>query len=84
MPPVDCTGAWAYQVGSTDFASVPSGCLSIRRWPSRQAPYDACVPPGYGLVVINGPRDEGGEDWVEVAAGGLGSVFVLVDYLPPW
>jgi hypothetical protein len=79
----DCYAAVTYQVGSLAYAR-PTNCLSLRYWPSRDAPYDYCVPWGYEYQVINGPREENGGDWTEVWSAGTGSGWVLMDYLSPW
>jgi hypothetical protein len=58
--PVDCRGATTFPVGSQVAASVPTGCLRLRREPSRDAPYDYCVPNGHRYQVVDGPREVGG------------------------
>ena len=79
----DCVYGFTYQVGSTAYAH-PTNCLSLRYWPSRDAPYDYCVPYNYAYTVINGPIDVAGEDWTQVWSEGTGSGWVLVDYLSPF
>jgi len=83
VPPVDCTGAVAYQVGSAAYAR-PTNCLSLRHWPSRDAPYEICVPWGYQYQIAGGPLDVVGEDWVQVWSPSTGGGWVLMDYLSPW
>ena len=82
--PVDCRGAVTFQAGGTVYASVPSGCLSIRYEPSRAAGYGACVPSGYRLEIMNGPMEVNGEDWFEVWSPNTGGGWSLAAYLRPY
>ena len=81
--PVDCRGAMTFQAGGTAYASVTSGCLSIRDEPSRTAPYGACVPSGYRLEILNGPIEVAGEDWFQVWSPSTGTGWSLAAYLRP-
>ncbi|MGE3908755.1 MAG: SH3 domain-containing protein [Chloroflexota bacterium] len=81
--PVDCRGAVTFQAGGTAYATVASGCLSIRHQPSRTATYDACVPSGYRLEIMNGPIEVNGEDWFEVWSPSTGRGWSLADFLRP-
>lgn len=82
--PADCRGAVTFQAGGTVIASVPTGCLSIRYEPSRTAAYDACVPSGYRLEIMNGPMEVNGEDWFEVWSPSTGGGWSLASYLRPY
>ncbi|MFN8634402.1 MAG: SH3 domain-containing protein [Chloroflexota bacterium] len=82
-PPVDCRGAVTFQPGTVVYASVQSGCLSIRHQPSRTASYGACVPNGYPLDLMNGPVEVAGEDWFAVWSTSTGGGWSLAAYLRP-
>jgi S1-C subfamily serine protease len=63
-----CAGAPypPYVVGETLYASVQSGCLSVRPTPSANAPIAGCVPSGHPFQLTNGPIEVSSEDWYGV------------------
>jgi hypothetical protein len=81
--PVDCSGAVVFPVGSTVTTLVPSGCLSLRTEPNRNAPFEHCVANGHRYQVVNGPREEGGEDWFQLSSPSTGSGWSLAEHLRP-
>ena len=81
--PADCRGATTFPVGSQVVTSVPTGCLSLRREPSRDAPYDQCVPNGHRYQIVNGPREVEGQDWFEVRSPSTGNGWSLAEFLRP-
>lgn len=83
VPEVDCLGAISYQLGARFAAQVPSGCLSVRERPSREAGFEHCVPTGHLFFVINGPVDVDGDDWIEVRSVGIGDGWVRTDFIVP-
>lgn len=82
-PSYDCRGAVTYQVGTRVRTYVPTGCLSLRAYPSRAAPYNHCVSNGHQYVIINGPIEVSGEDWFGVYSATTGSGWSLAQYLLP-
>ncbi len=80
-PYFSCRNAVPYQMGDRVVSFVPSGCLSVRYYPSRQAPYDYCVRNGTGFTLINGPIEVNGEDWFGVTSRATGDGWVLADYI---
>ena len=83
-PPADCDGGRFMEVGESVTTYVPTGCLSLREEPSRNAAIDACVQNGYQYQIINGPVDPGtGEDWFGVYSQVTGSGWTLAEYLFP-
>lgn len=82
-PPVNCAGAVTYQLGARVVTSVPSGCLSLRERPSRNAEYEHCVGNGHLYYVINGPMEVSGEDWLEVFSDATGRGWVLGEFVYP-
>lgn len=80
----NCANAVTFQIGSIAYAH-PERCLSLRTYPSRDAPYDYCVPWGHAYEVINGPRTSAqGEDWIQVWSPSTGSGWSLANLLSPW
>lgn len=69
-----CAGAPypPYVVGETLYASVQSGCLSIRPTPSANAAIAGCVPSGHPFQLTNGPIEVSGEDWYGVRSQASG------------
>jgi hypothetical protein len=82
-PSYDCSAAFTFQIGDEVQTLVPSGCLSLRYTPSRQAPYDYCVENGHHYFIANGPIEVDGEDWFEVWSASTDSGWVLAEYLYP-
>lgn len=82
-PRVDCRGAVTFQAGGVVYVTTPSGCLSIRHQPSRTATFDACVPGGSLLEIMNGPIEVAGEDWFEVWSPSTGRGWALAAYMRP-
>lgn len=83
-PRADCRNArFIFTTGYVE-TYVPTGCLSLRAQPSRQAAILACVPNGHTYLVTNGPFDPGtGEDWFEVYSRATGPGWSLADHLYP-
>ena len=79
----DCTNATTFQINDVVLTQVAQGCLSLRRTPSRDAPYDHCVNNGHRYTIINGPVAAEGEDWFEVQSASTGSGWVLAQFLRP-
>jgi hypothetical protein len=80
-PAYSCAGAVTYQVGDHVRTQVPTGCLSLRSSPSRQAPYTHCVANGHLYVITNGPIEVAGEDWFGVFSPSTGGGWCLARYL---
>ena len=58
-----------------------TGCLSLRRTPSRQAAYDHCVANYHDYTVTNGPIEVAGEDWFGLVSASTGGGWSLAQYL---
>lgn len=81
-PWADCSNARFLFTTGYVTTFVPTGCLSLRDQPSRQAAILACVPNGHVYLVTDGPFDPGtGEDWFEVYSPSTGSGWALADHL---
>lgn len=80
-PTYSCAGAVTYQVGDRVRTQVPTGCLSLRSSPSRQASYAHCVANGHIYVITNGPIEVAGEDWFGVYSSSTGGGWSLARYL---
>lgn len=80
-PAFSCAGAVTYQVGDRVRTQVPTGCLSLRATPSRQAAYAHCVGNGHIYVITNGPIEVAGEDWFGVYSASTGGGWSLARYL---
>ncbi len=80
-PYFSCRDAVTYQMGDEVASYVRSGCLSVRYYPSRQAPYDSCVYNGHLFTLTNGPIEVDGEDWFEAWSPDTGYGWVLANYL---
>jgi hypothetical protein len=72
-PAFICAGAVTYQVGDRVRTHVPTGCLSLRSSPSRQASYAHCVANGHIYAITNGPIEVAGEDWFGVFSASTGA-----------
>ncbi len=83
-PAYDCTDAYTFQLGQHGYSYVRSGCLSLRAYPSRTAPYHSCVANFHDYTVTNGPYAAGGDDWFGVSSRATGSGWVLAQYLLPY
>jgi hypothetical protein len=77
----DCMGAVTYQVGESVTTFVPTGCLSLRGSPSRQAPYAHCVANGHRYLISGGPISVAGEDWFNIWSASTGAGWSLAQYL---
>ncbi|MGH2388276.1 MAG: SH3 domain-containing protein [Chloroflexota bacterium] len=80
-PAFSCAGAVTYQVGERVRTHVPTGCLSLRSSPARQASYAHCVANGHIYAITNGPIEVAGEDWFGVFSPSTGGGWVLARYL---
>lgn len=84
-PRPDCSQGFTFEPGDTVITYVASGCLSLRRTPSRSAEYYSCVDNGHRYIIGNGPIASEGEDWFEVWSEGMGYGWVLAQHLlPDW
>lgn len=84
-PRPDCSQGYTFEPGDTVVTHVTSGCLSLRRMPSRSAEYYSCVDNGHRYIIGNGPIESEGEDWFEVWSERTGNGWVLAQYLlPDW
>ncbi len=83
-PPYDCTDSYTFQLGQHGYSYVRSGCLSLRAYPSRTAPYHYCVANFHDYTVTNGPYAAGGDDWFGVSSRATGSGWVLAPHLLPY
>jgi len=83
-PSYDCTDSYTFQLGQHGYSYVRSGCLSLRAYPSRTAPYHYCVSNFHDYTVTNGPYAAGGDDWFGVSSRATGSGWVLAQYLLPY
>ena len=83
-PAYDCTDGYSFQMGEHAYSFVKTGCLSLRVQPSRQAVYHYCVSNHHDYVVINGPIEVAGEDWLAVTSPTTGSGWSLAQYLYPY
>lgn len=83
-PAYDCTDAYTFQVNEHAYTYVKTGCLSLRAYASRRAPYAHCVRNFHDYVVRNGPIEVAGEDWFAVTSAATGSGWVLARYLLPY
>ena len=83
-PHADCEGGFTFDVGDVVATFVPTGCLSLRAEPSRDAHIYHCVSNGHRYRIVNGPIDPGsGEDWFEVWSSSTGSGWVLAEHIFP-
>jgi hypothetical protein len=80
-PSYSCADARTFQIGDEAVTYVPTGCLSLRYTPSRDASYDSCVNNGHVYVIENGPIEVNGEDWFEVWSRSTGDGWSLAQYL---
>jgi len=80
-PSYDCTDSYVFQVGQHGYSYVRSGCLSLRAYPSRTAPYTHCVANFHDYTVTNGPIEVGAEDWFGVTSRATGAGWVSSQYL---
>ena len=78
-----CSNVVTYQVGERVITQVASGCLSLRRTPSRQASYTHCVANGHVYTITTGPIAVAGEDWFGVWSLSTGAGWSLALYLLP-
>ncbi len=83
-PSYDCTDSYTFQLGQHGYSYVRSGCLSLRAYPSRTAPYHYCVSNFHDYIVTNGPYAAGNDDWFGVSSRSTGSGWVLAQYLLPY
>ena len=83
-PSYDCTDSYTFQLGQHAYSYVRSGCLSLRAYPSRTAPYHYCVANFHDYTVTNGPYAAGADDWFGVWSPATGSGWVLALYLLPY
>ncbi len=82
-PQYSCADAVTYPVGTHVSTYVPTGCLSLRSEPSRQAPYAHCVANDHIYVITNGPIEVRGEDWFGVYSPSTDGGWSLAKYLLP-
>lgn len=81
-PAVDCSGARLLWTTGYAATYLPTGCLSLRESPSRDAPILACVGNGHVYRLMNGPFDPGtGEDWFAVFSPSTGYGWSLAEHL---
>ena len=80
-PSYDCSNAVTFEPAQVVFASVPTGCLSLRETPSRDASYSACVDSGTPFQLENGPIEVAGEDWFQVSSPVFGQGWMLDEFL---
>lgn len=81
-PWADCSNARFLYTTAYVTTFVPTGCLSLRDRPSREAAILDCVSNGHLYLVTDGPFDPGtGEDWFEVYSPATGSGWALADHL---
>ncbi|MGE3272547.1 MAG: SH3 domain-containing protein, partial [Chloroflexota bacterium] len=79
---LDCSESRFLHVAGYVQTYVPTGCLSLRATPSREARMLACVPNGTEYLVSDGPYDPGtGEDWFLVYSPETGEGWVLADHI---
>ncbi len=83
-PTYDCTDSYIFQPNQHGYSYVQSGCLSLRTYASRQAPYHYCVKNFHDYTAINGPISVGSDDWFEVTSPSTGSGWVIAAYLLPY
>ncbi len=80
----DCSDARSLYVTGSAWTYVPTGCLSLRARPSREATVLDCVSNGHLYTIVDGPTDAGtGEDWFRVTSPSTGSGWVLAQHLFP-
>jgi hypothetical protein len=82
-PQFSCREAVTFQVFDTVETFVVTGCLSLRAYASRNAPFEHCVTNGHRYTILNGPIEVAGEDWFEVWSGETGSGWVLAQFIFP-
>jgi hypothetical protein len=82
-PAFSCREAVTFQVFDTVETFVVTGCLSLRAFASRTAPFEYCVTNGHRYTILNGPIEVAGEDWFEVWSAETGSGWVLAQFIFP-
>lgn len=82
-PAFSCREAVTFQVFDTVETFVVTGCLSLRAFASRTAPFEHCVTNGHRYTILNGPIEVSGEDWFEVWSAETGSGWVLAQFIFP-
>jgi len=73
-PSVECSSAPGHRVGITVESFVWFGCLNLYAQPTGASPIQECRPDGERYQIVNGPMQEGGQEWFELrpSSGGPG------------